>query len=111
MLNLTIEALSSMLGRIEKIGNPSLSSPMSPIRESWAMVKTHWRRLPKSKKRRVRKKWEKLQAGRYKITTASNEILYVNGEIICHPFMAAHLREMRMDVVQGALGILGRWGR
>jgi len=107
-----------MISRIKwKLGNPILFSPTARVYESWAMVKTHWRRLPKSKKRRVRKKWEQRQAGRYRVTVPSNEIFYVDGGIVCHPIMAAHLRAMRTreheilsDVVQGAFGVIRQGG-
>lgn len=60
------------------------------IIESHAMVETYQYRFPRSKKKRIRKKWDK-RPNNFK-TRPRKDFLQYGNHFICHPVMAAKLR-------------------
>jgi len=61
------------------------------IIESKTLIIRYQYRFPKSKRRRIRKKWKKDQTN-WK-TKPDPQYYFLNNQIICHPIMAEKLRK------------------
>lgn len=64
------------------------------IIESQAMVETYQHRFPRSKKKRIRKKWTK-RPNNFKTRPRKDFLRYEN-KFICHPVVARELRYRMM---------------
>ena len=71
------------------------------IIESQSMTETYQFRFPRSKKKRIKKKWQK-RPNNFKTRPRKDFLLYGN-YVICNPIMAAKLRrqiQIREDAVE-----------
>jgi len=71
------------------------------IIESQSMTETYQFRFPRSKKKRIKKKWQK-RPNNFKTRPRKDFLLYGN-HMICHPVAARELRyqmEIREDAVE-----------
>jgi hypothetical protein len=53
-----------------------------------------WLRRPKSKKKRINKKWDKLYTERYFLSVPSKQIIMMKDKIIVHPSMLPMLEDL-----------------
>lgn len=67
-----------------------MSFAQSRIIESWIMVERKQRRFPRSKKRRIRRKWARQEKNW--VTVPMTEIYRIGDNIFCHPAIAQKIR-------------------
>lgn len=95
---LDLQYLRDQLARAEVIQ----PGPRLQLVESFLMVETNGRqvRFPRSKKRRIRRKWAKDRRNWVFETEPMEAVLRIGNRLVMHPDVAEQLRQFRLELNQ-----------